>query len=96
MAQKPNILIVAQEGRLSYEAILFALSLGVQSPDYSERLYIAEPRNGSLWGKDPRVKDKDIRKLLEDTGARFVSFESIHFGAAYPNGNKIEALPARW
>ena len=94
MATQPNILIVAQQGRLSYEAILFALSLGVHSPDYSEKLYIAEPRNGALWQKDPRIKDNDIRKLLEATGAKFVSFESVHFGDSYPNGNKIEALRA--
>ncbi len=92
MAPKPNILIVAQQGRLSYEAILFALSLGVNSPDYSKRLYIAEPRTGPLWETDPRIKDKDIRNLLAATGAKLVSFESVHFGEAYPNGNKIEAL----
>ncbi len=92
MAPKPNILIVAQEGRLSYEAILFALSLGVSSPDFAERLYIAEPRMGSLWKRDPRVKDRDIRALLEATGAKLVTFESRHFGQEYPNGNKIEAL----
>ena len=94
MAPKPNILIVAQQGRLSYEAILFALSLGVNSPDYSKRLYIAEPRKGPLWDTDPRVKDKDIRALLTATGAKMVTFESVHFGEAYPNGNKIEALRA--
>ena len=92
MATKPNILIVAQQGRLSYEAILFTLSLGVHSPDFCKRLYIAEPRMGPLWSKDPRVKDRDIRALLAATGAKMVTFESRHFGEDYPNGNKIEAL----
>ena len=92
MASKPNILIVAQQGRLSYEAILFALSLRAKSPEYSRRLYIAEPRKGPLWQDDPRIKDKDIRALLLATGANMVSFESVHFGENYPNGNKIEAL----
>lgn len=92
MAPKPNLLIVAQQGRLSYEAILFVLSLGVNSPDYAKKLYIAEPRQGPLWSEDPRIKDKDIRALLSATGAKMVTFESVHFGEAYPNGNKIEAL----
>lgn len=92
MAPKPNLLIVAQQGRLSYEAILFVLSLGVNSPDYAKKLYIAEPRPGPLWSEDPRIKDKDIRALLSATGAKMVTFESVHFGEAYPNGNKIEAL----
>ena len=92
MAAKPNILIVAQQGRLSYEAILFVLSLNVSAPDFAKRLYIAEPRKGPLWSSDPRVKDRDIRALLAATGAKMVTFESLHFGEAYPNGNKIEAL----
>ena len=90
--QGANILIIAQEGRLSYEAILFTLSLGVNSPELAKRLYIAEPRFTDLWQRDPRVKDREIRAMLEASGANLVTFESQHFGSTYPNGNKIEAL----
>ncbi|ETW13105.1 hypothetical protein ATO8_07836 [Roseivivax marinus] len=88
-----NILAVAQAGRLEHEAALLALSL--QSSGTSDRfqLVIAEPQPGPLWPDDPRISD-DIRRLLTDAGATIVPFESRHFGAAYPYGNKIEALTA--
>ena len=92
MAKPPNILIVAQSGRLSYEAILFALSLGVTSPSLANWLYIAQPDKGPLWTDDPRVKDRDILALFKELGAQLVTFQSRLFGEAYPNGNKIEAL----
>lgn len=92
MPQTPNILIVAQQGRLSYEALLFTLSLAATSPKHAKRLYIAQPENGPLWTDDPRIKDRDILSLYKDLGANLVTFSSQHFGQAYPHGNKIEAL----
>ena len=91
--QKPfNILIVAQAGRLQYEAILFAASLRANSPDFEGQLVVAEPQPGPLWPSNPTIKD-DVRELLEgELGATVVPFESRHFGASYPYGNKIEAL----
>ncbi|MEL6594970.1 MAG: hypothetical protein AAFQ47_03460, partial [Pseudomonadota bacterium] len=93
--KKPfNIVIVAQAGRLQYEAILFAASLRANSPKFAGKLLIAEPQPGPLWPGDPRIKP-DVRALLEDAlGATVVPFENRHFGAAYPYGNKIEALTA--
>jgi hypothetical protein len=55
---------------------------------------VAEPQPGPLWRDDPRIRDEDSRALLTDLGAEFLPFESRHFGAAYPYGNKIEALLA--
>ncbi|WP_417726093.1 hypothetical protein [Roseovarius sp.] len=94
-AQAPqtyNILIVGQSGRLQYEAILFAASLRATSPGFAGRLFVAEPQPGPLWPDDPRIKDEDTRALLSELGAEILPFESRHFGAAYPYGNKIEAL----
>lgn len=88
-----NIVVVGQAGRLGYEALLFAASLRHSSPDFNGRLLIAEPQPGPLWPNDPRIKP-DIRAALEDWGAEIVPFESRHFGASYPNGNKIEMLGA--
>ncbi len=94
-SSKPyNVVIVAQAGRLSYEAILFAASLRKNAPDFKGRLLLAEPQPGPLWPKDPRVVQEDVRGLLTDLGAEFVPFVSTHFGATYPNGNKIEMLSA--
>ena len=89
-----NILIVGQDGRLAYEALLFTLSLAKVSPDRCKHLYVAEPQNGPLWKSNPRMRDKPLRKLIEATGATIIPFNSKHFGQDYPNGNKIEALRA--
>ena len=89
-----NVVIVAQHGRLAYEALLFAASLRHSCPEFSGRLLIAEPQPGPLWEQDPRISDDRLRDALTDLGAEFVPFESRHFGSAYPYGNKIELLSA--
>ncbi|WP_210878159.1 hypothetical protein [Roseovarius autotrophicus] len=87
-----NIVIVAQGGRLQYEAVIFAASLRAMSPGFAGRLLVAEPQPGPLWPNDPRIKDDGTRALLDGFGAEIVPFDSRHFGHAYPYGNKIEAL----
>ena len=89
--QRVNVMIVGQAGRLAYEAVLFAASLRESSPDFPGRLIVAEPRPGPLWPEDPRLPG-EVRALLESLGAEIRGFESRHFGAAYPPGNKIEGL----
>lgn len=88
-----NILAVIQSGRLQYEAILLAASLHRATPA-GVRLFLAEPQPGPLWPEDPRLACPDTRALLEGLGATFLPFENRQFGAAYPYGNKIEALAA--
>ena len=96
MSQSPlfNIAIVGQAGRLGYEALLFAASLRKNSPNFSGRLFVAEPQPGPLWPNDPQIRPGLLRKALEDHGAELIPFESRHFGHAYPYGNKIEMLSA--
>ncbi len=91
-SQTVNLLIVGQAGRLSCEAVLFAASLARSGTPERIRLWVAEPRPGPLWSRDPGVRDPEVRALLERLGATFLPFESVHFGEAYPYGNKIEAL----
>jgi hypothetical protein len=88
-----NIMIVGQAGRLGAEALLFAASLAENAPALMSRLVIAEPQPGPLWPEDPRI-GAPFRDALTALGARIVPFESRHFGAAYPYGNKIEGLAA--
>ena len=88
-----NVCIVGQSGRLQYEALLFVASLRLSSPDFKGRVFVAEPQPGALWPKDPRMKI-EIKDRLAELDAEIVPFESRHFGAAYPNGNKIEMLRA--
>lgn len=89
-----NILVVAQAGRLQYEAVILAASLAETNPGLNARLYIAEPQPGPRWRSDPRIADPAVRGLLTDLGATFLPFTNQHFGDSYPYGNKIEALAA--
>ena len=87
-----NILIVGQSGRLTFEAILLLASLRLNTPGFSGRLFVAEPQAGPLWPRARTIKNEAHRTLLKKLGAEIVGFESRHFGATYPYGNKIEAL----
>lgn len=88
-----DICIVGQSGRLSYEAVLFAASLRQAAPGFEGDLIVGEPKPGPLWPRDPGI-DTDARELLQHLGAKITQFESRHFGAAYPQGNKVEMLSA--
>lgn len=85
----PNVLIVAQAGRLEAEALIFAASLFKTTP--SARLFVAEPQPGPLWPTDPRISAQ-ARDALVGMGAAILPLHNQYFGAHYPNGNKIEAL----
>lgn len=89
-----NILAIVQQGRLQYEAILLAASLRHTNPDFTGKLYLAEPQPGPNWDHDPRITDPAMRATLTELGATFLPFDSTVFGSSYPQGNKIEALAA--
>ena len=92
MAALRNILIVAQDGRLQYEALLLAASLRHFAGNRDLRLFVAEPQPGPLWPDDPRMTRPAIRRELRALGAQIVPLHNRHWGARYPHGNKIEAL----
>ncbi|WBU64126.1 hypothetical protein [Paracoccus aerodenitrificans] len=87
-----NILIVAQAGRLEYEAALFTESLRANAPGWHGRLIVAEPRPEEAWAKQNTGLSDAAREVLLARGAEITPFTARHFGAAYPYGNKIEAL----
>ena len=89
-----NIFAVVQEGKLAYEALLLLASWKRFNPAFGGRFFLAEPQPGKRWPRDPRLKDKGIREMLESLGATFLPFENKVFGHNYPHGNKIEALAA--
>ncbi|WP_380054139.1 hypothetical protein ACFE33_12935 [Falsihalocynthiibacter sp. SS001] len=91
---KFNILIVGQNGRLAYEAIIFLASLRASSPNFDGRVFVAEPQPNHTWeGQNTRIPS-DIAETLTNLGAEILPFENEHFGKSYPQGNKIEALKA--
>ena len=91
---KFNVVVVGQNGRLAFEALLFAASLRHSSPAFDGRLLIAEPQPGHLWKKDPRISQNGVKEALAELGAEIIPFENHMFGDSYPNGNKIEMLRA--
>ncbi|MDO5632890.1 MAG: hypothetical protein Q4G22_13790 [Paracoccus sp. (in: a-proteobacteria)] len=87
-----NILAVVQHGRLAFESLILTASLRANAPDWQGRLILAEPLAQGAWaGHDTAISDP-IRAALTAMGAEIVPFTAQHFGAAYPFGNKIEAL----
>lgn len=89
-----NIVIVGQNGRLQYEAALFAASFRAKNPKFPGKLFIAEPQPGPRWRGDPRMGDAGVKELLDRLKAEILPFENQHFGKDYPYGNKIEMLRA--
>ncbi|WP_171210611.1 hypothetical protein [Ruegeria sp. HKCCA5426] len=91
---KFNVVIVGQNNRLKYEALLFAASLRHSSPDFAGRLFVASPNSGPRWPQDPGLQNEDVLKALKQLDAEVLPFDNLVFGESYPNGNKIEALLA--
>lgn len=89
-----NVVVVGQQGRLMYEALLFAASLRHFDPGFQGKLFIAEPAFGGAWDKDMRIRDEAVLAAFERLNATILPFEAKHFGSAYPYGNKIELLSA--
>lgn len=87
-----NILIVAQEGFLARQAVLFAASLRQNSPRWKGRLIVAEPVSAGPWSGVRTAIPAKERVLLTRYGAELLPFTARHFGRSYPYGNKIEAL----
>ena len=92
MSAPTNILIIAQNGRWQYEALLFAASLRHFPQNRDFRLFVAEPQPGPLWPDDPRMTRPAIRRELRALGAEILPLHNRIWGADYPHGNKIEAL----
>ena len=88
-----DIVVVGQEGRLQFEAVLLAASLRANAPSFTGTLYVADPQHTDRWHNNPSMQG-DIRTALQELGAEILPFENTAFGQDYPHGNKIEALCA--
>lgn len=86
-----NIMIIGQNGRLQYEALLFVASLRAYAPGFAGRIIVAEPQPGPAWDQDPRMLP-DVAAALTALGAEIRPFINRDFGQSYPQGNKIEGL----
>ncbi len=93
-APKFNIVIIGQNNRLQYEAVLFAAALRHCSPGFTGRLFVAVPQPGPRWQQNPSIQNEDVLKVLRQLDAEILPFDNHAFGESYPFGNKIEALLA--
>lgn len=87
-----NVLAVAQNGHLGFEAVLLAASLRAASPDFPGRLIIAVPESAGAWEGANTALSEPVQKALAHFKAEIVPFTATRFGRDYPYGNKIEAL----
>ncbi len=87
-----NLMVVGQNGRLSFEALLLVASLRHSCPDFKGRVIVAEPQKNARWDVDPTIRNSDVRDALAMLGAEILPFENKVFGGGYPYGNKIEGL----
>lgn len=87
----PNLLIVAQAGRLAYEAVILAASLRHSDPGFAGRVICAVPEPGPLWPAETRLPDP-VHELLGRLEVEIRPFTARIWGHRYPQGNKIEAL----
>lgn len=87
----PNLLFIAQAGRLAYEAVILAASLRASDPGFGGRIICAVPEPGPLWPSDTRLPEP-VAQALTRLGVEILPFESRIWGERYPQGNKIEAL----
>ena len=81
MTETFNIVVVAQAGRLEYEACLFAASLRAKSRKFKGKLFVAEPQPSGRWPDDPRIQNPACRDLLHTLGAEIIPFEKKTIGA---------------
>jgi hypothetical protein len=85
--------VVAQSGRLQYEAALFCASFRAAMPDFPGRLIVAEPQPGPLWSRDPRISDPPCGRLLLELGAEILPFEASTSAKAIPMATRSNAFP---
>jgi len=89
-----NICIVAQRGRLEYDALLFMKTFRRFNSNNGIEVYICTPVDSPLWESNPDIRGGTVAAALEDLGAHVVPFRSERFGSKYPISNKLFALAA--
>jgi hypothetical protein len=88
----PNIVIVAQAGRIGYQAVLCAASIRAFHSASDVRVAIAVPKNSARWDQDPALTDAGAIEAFRRYDCEMVSFENADFGSAYPHSNKFYAI----
>ncbi|NNU80656.1 hypothetical protein HMH01_09430 [Halovulum dunhuangense] len=88
---KLTIAIIAQNGRLQYEAVLFVETARYFCGDKVD-IYILIPRRGENWSNEPDNINPQILDYFVKSGCHIVPFKNEIWGQSYPEGNKICCL----
>jgi hypothetical protein len=99
MASLPhfNIALVAQSGRIAYQALLAAASVRRFHSKKDVNIHICIPENTSRWKDDPSVQEPHLREAFEKYECTIKMIDNSDWGSSYPYGNKfyaISSLPA--
>jgi hypothetical protein len=89
-----NFVIVAQAGRIGYQAVLCAASIRAFHQADAVRIFIAIPKNSRRWESDPSVADTAALEAFRRYDCEIVSIDNADFGSAYPHANKFYAIGA--
>jgi hypothetical protein len=88
----PNIVIVAQAGRIGYQAVLCAASIRAFHGAGDVRTFVCVPQNSPRWDNDPSLADPELLRLFKRYDCEVVPFDNAGFGSAYPHSNKFYAI----
>lgn len=92
MPPRFNVVLVAQAGRIGYEALLCAASLRRFHAAADLPIVVGTPRNGPLWKADPTITDAVLRAAFEWYGCTVLEFANDDFGSLAPAMNKACAI----
>lgn len=87
-----NVAIVAQKGRIAYQAVLSAASIRAHHPREQIRIFICVPKNSALWEQDPAIDDVEMLDAFKRYDCELVSFDNADFGSSYPISNKFYSI----
>jgi hypothetical protein len=90
---KTNIALVAQSGRIAYQALLSAASIRTYHPAGDVRIFVCVPNNSGSWNTNPSIsEDRELLDAFERYGCEVVYFDNRHFGSSYPHSNKFYSI----
>jgi hypothetical protein len=87
-----NVVIVAQQGRIGYQALLCAASIRAFQAANAVRVFVGVPKNSRRWENNPEITDADLIAAFKRYDCEITPFDNTDFGSDYPHANKFYAI----
>jgi hypothetical protein len=87
-----NIVVVAQAGRIGYQALLCAASIRAFHAADQTRILVCMPQNSPRWEKDPAIRDAELLRGFRRYDCELAEFDNSDFGSSYPHANKFYSI----